>query len=229
VDCYFFNVAAATRPALHWDATFLETVEPTSTPKLWTVHIGGSFADVPPDGFYRFIETILHHQITAGGNCGGFCPEDSTLRKQMAVFVLRAVEGPLYIPPDATGIFNDVPADDPFARWIEELFNREVVAGCTAPGGPNYCPEDPVLRQQMAVFLLKTLLGSDYLPPECNALFDDVPCDNPFATWVEDLALRGITSGCQGVPPLYCPVDPVKRKQMAVFLTNTFGLLLYGP
>jgi len=228
-DCYFLNVAAATRPLLHWDATFLETVEPTSTPKVWTVHIGASFADVPMDAFYRFIETILHNQITAGGSCGGFCPEESTLRKQMAVFVLKAVEGPLYAPPVATGVFNDVPVSDPFAPWIEELFNRGVVAGCAAPGGPNYCPNDPVLRQQMAVFLLKTLNGEAYVPPECNGIFDDVPCPSLFADWVEDLALQGITSGCQGVPPLYCPADPVRRKQMAVFLTNTFDLLLYGP
>jgi hypothetical protein len=230
VDCYFFNVAAATRPLLHWDATFLETVEPTSTPKVWTLHIGQSFADVPvADPFYRFVETILHNQITAGGFCGGFCPEESTLRKQMAVFVLKAVEGSGYAPPPATGVFNDVPISDPFAPWIEELFNRDVVAGCAAPGGPNYCPDDPVLRQQMAVFLLKTLNGSAYVPPECNGIFDDVPCPSLFADWVEDLALQGITSGCQAVPPLYCPTDPVKRKQMAVFLTNTFQLLLYGP
>jgi hypothetical protein len=226
-DCYFLNITTVLRPQLHWDATFLETVTPTDTAKLWTLHVGGSFEDVPMDAFYPSIETILHNEITAGGSCGGFCPEDSTLRKQMAVFVLKAVEGASYTPPPAIGIFNDVPSDDPFAPWIEELFNRGVVAGCAAPNGPNYCPEDPVLRQQMAVFLIRTLEGSAYTPPACTGIFDDVECPSQFADWVEDLALSGITAGC--APDLYCPVDPVKRKQMAVFLSLTFGLQLYAP
>ena len=45
--------------------------------------------------------------------------------------------------------------------------------------------------------------------------------------WIEELARRGVVSGCaQG---LYCPTAPVTREQMAVFLTGTFGLTLYGP
>jgi hypothetical protein len=30
-------------------------------------------------------------------------------------------------------------------------------------------------------------------------------------------------------PPLFCPATPVTRAQMSVFLTATFGLVLYGP
>jgi hypothetical protein len=43
-----------------------------------------------------------------------------------------------------------VPASSPFCRWIEELANGGVVAGC---GGGNYCPLSAVTRGQMAVFL----------------------------------------------------------------------------
>jgi len=82
-----------------------------------------------------------------------------------------------------------------------------------------------VLRQQMAVFLLKAAYDSTYVTPACsNAFFDDVPCDSPFATWIYDLATRGITGGCSNV--LYCPTDPVLRQQMAVFLVKTFNLPL---
>ena len=38
---------------------------------------------------------------------------------------------------------------------------------------------------------------------------------------------RGIVSGCGGGN--YCPAAPVTRQEMAVFLTVTFGLTLYGP
>lgn len=38
----------------------------------------------------------------------------------------------------------------------------------------------------------------------------------------------GIAAGCQTSPPLFCPTDPTKRKQMAPFPVKTFGLQLYG-
>jgi hypothetical protein len=40
-----------------------------------------------------------------------------------------------------------------------------------------------------------------------------------------DIAVRGITSGCQASPPLYCPDKPNAREEMAVFLTRTFALM----
>jgi len=79
----------------------------------------------------------------------------------------------------------------------------------------------------MAVFLLKTLLGSAYTPPAAVGLFGDVPTSNPFAPWIEDLYNRGIAAGCGGGD--FCPTNPTTRGQMAVFVVKTFGLLLYGP
>ena len=38
-------------------------------------------------------------------------------------------------------------------------------------------------------------------------VFDDVPCSNIFAPWIEELARRGITGGCGGGN--YCPTNPV--------------------
>jgi hypothetical protein len=145
----------------------------------------------------------------------------------MAAFVLRAIAGPAYTPSAATGVFTDVPADDPFAPWIEEIYHRGIVAGC-APG-PAYCPDAPVLRQQMAVFLLRALEGLSYAPPACEGVFEDVPCPSLFADWVEDLYARGITGGCSASPLLYCPTNAVTRGQMAPFLVKTFSLVLYGP
>jgi hypothetical protein len=142
----------------------------------------------------------------------------------MAVFVLRALEGATDLPPACTGVFNDVTCPSLFADWIEELYDRGVVAGC---GGGNYCPTNPVLRQQMPVFLLKTLLGSAYTPPGCTGLFPDVTCPSLFADWIEAIFNLGITGGCGGGN--YCPGNPTTRGQMAAFLTRTFGLLLYGP
>jgi hypothetical protein len=102
-----------------------------------------------------------------------------------------------------------------------ELAARNITGGC---GGSNYCPDAPVSREQMAVFLLTTREPPGYVPPACtSATFSDVPCSSPFARWIYELVARGITSGCGGGN--YCPVSPVTRGQMAVFLVATFGLL----
>lgn len=235
-SCFGLQITGS-RPVPHWDATLDETVSLLAAPTggvpppthTWTLHVGESFPDVPASHqFYSFVETIFHNGVTGGcASAPDYCPGDAALRKQMAVFVLKAKEGSSYSPPPAVGIFNDVPASDPFAPWVEELFHRGIVAGCGAPGGPNYCPNDPVLRQQMAVFLLRTLLGSAYVPPACTGAFGDVPCPGLFSDWIEDLFVRGIAAGCGGNS--FCPGNPNTRGQMAPFLTKTFGLTLYGP
>jgi hypothetical protein len=229
-DCFQVSVSQpATRPALHWDLTVRETIgpPPLGQTKIWTLHVGKSFPDVPPaHPFYRFVETLLHVGVTVGCTATTYCPDGSTTREQMAVFLLRAREGGSFTPPPCTTApFPDVPCSSPFAAWIQELVARGITAGC---GGGLYCPTSPVTREQMAVFLLKTREGAGFTPPPCTtASFTDVPCSSPFAPWVQELVARGITAGCGG--GLYCPTDPVTRGQMAVFLTKTFGLTLYGP
>jgi hypothetical protein len=179
------------------------------------------FLDVPQsDIFHVYVEAIFRAGVTAGCGGGDYCRDAAAVRKQMAVFVLKAKEGSSYVPPPAVGIFTDVPALDPFAPWIEELYRRGVVAGCG--DGTTYCPGDPVLRQQMSVFLLKTLLESDYVPPACAGVFGDVPCSNAFAPWIEDLFHRGIAAGCGGGN--FCPTSSTTRGQMSPFLAKAFSL-----
>ena len=183
------------------------------------------FADVPgSNGFNSFIASLVANGLTAG--CGGadYCPASPVTRQQMAVFLLKGKFGLCFTPPPCTGkVFDDVPCTgSPFDPWIEVLATLQVTGGC---GGGNYCPTYPVLRQQMAAFLLKAAFDSTYVPPACdNPFFDDVPCSNPFSPFIYDLASRGITGGCSNNE--YCPVDPVLRQQMAVFLVKTFLLPL---
>jgi subtilisin family serine protease len=180
------------------------------------------FLDVPPGhAFHNHVNTLARNEVTGGCGGGNYCPDASVTREQMAVFLLRAKEGAGYVPPAcATPMFNDVPCSSPFARWVNELATRGVTTGC---GGGNYCPLSAVTREQMAVFLLKTLEPPGYVPPACvTPAFGDVPCSSPFARWINELAARGITGGCGGGN--YCPASPNTRGQMAVFVVATFGL-----
>jgi hypothetical protein len=180
------------------------------------------FLDVPRGHpFHAFVETIVREKVTVGCGSGYYCVEAPVRRDELAVFLLIANNGSNYAPPPPTGtVFLDVPATAFAAAFIEALAGAGVTAGC---GGGNYCPADPVTREQVAVFLLRTLEGPTYVPPPCTSpTFSDVPCSSGFAPWIEELVTRGITAGCGG--GLYCPLLEVTRGQMAVFLTVTFGL-----
>jgi len=178
-----------------------------------------NFLDVSGGTFYSYVTTLVSNGITAGIGGGNYGVNDATVRQQMAVFLLKAKLGLCYTPPPCVGTFADVPCSNIFAPWIEDLASRGITTGC---GGSNYCPFNPVRRDQMAVFLLKTKYGSSYVPPACEGDFADVPCSSPFAPWIEQLADENITGGCGGNN--YCPTNPNTRGQMAVFIVKTFGL-----
>jgi hypothetical protein len=184
--------------------------------KAWIV----DFLDVPPaQQFYSWVTTLVSNAITVGVGGGNYGVADPTLRQQMAVFLLKGRHGICYVPPPCTGVFGDVACPSPFANWIEALATEGITGGC---GSGNYCPTNPVRRDQMAVFLLKAEHGPAYVPPACHGAFADVPCPSPFANWIEQLSAEGITGGCGGGN--YCPQNPNTRGQMAVFLVKTFGL-----
>ena len=84
-----------------------------------------------------------------------YCPGNSVLRSQMAIFLLRAEHGSAYAPPAAVGIFDDVPPGSFAADFIEQLYREGVTGGC----GTNplrYCPGATVTRGAMSVFLTRT-------------------------------------------------------------------------
>ncbi len=100
------------------------------------------FNDVPAGAQFRTnIIQLVVDGITAGIGGGNYGPTQSTLRQQMAVFLLKAKYGICYVPPPCSGIFPDVPCPSGFAPWIEALAAEGITGGC---GGGNYCPGNPV-------------------------------------------------------------------------------------
>ena len=114
--------------------------------------------------------------------------------------------------------FTDVPVGHPFFTEISKLSSRGVTLGC---GVGIYCPDEVVTRQQMAAFIIRAL-GDPTPPPPGSQRFTDVGPENPFYSFIEQMAIRQITLGCGGGN--YCPSLEVSRGQMAAFLVRAFNL-----
>lgn len=185
-----------------------------------------TFSDVPTGYWaWKWVESVYQAGITSGclSNPLIYCPDAPVTRAQMAVFLLRGRHGGSYAPPAASGnVFTDVPAYHWAAAWIEQLAAEGITNGCD---NGKYCPEASVTRSEMAVFLLKSGHDAGYTPPAATGnVFADVAADDWAAAWIEQLAVEGITSGCDSGN--YCPEDRVTRAQMAVFLQRALGLPL---
>ena len=113
------------------------------------------FDDVPATYWAAaWIEQLQAEGVTAGCGNGSYCPDQTaTTRAQMAVFLLRGKYGSGYNPPAPSGVFSDVPTDYWAAAWIEQLAAEGITAGC---GAGKYCPDNPLTRAEMAVFLVRT-------------------------------------------------------------------------
>ena len=125
---------------------------------------GTVFPDVPlSNPFAAWIELLAAEGITAGCGGGNYCPTSTVTRRQMAVFLLKTRFGSSHVPPAASGIFGDVPANDPTAPWIEELYGLGITGGCSVTP-LLFCPDSSVTRGQMAAFLVKTFSLELYGP-----------------------------------------------------------------
>jgi hypothetical protein len=111
-----------------------------------------------------------------------------------------------------------VPTNHPFFQAINWLAIQRISLGCTAE---TFCPDDPVTRGEMAVFLARALA----LLPAPSGQFSDT-AGSPYDWAISSIAAAGITQGC--TEDRYCPNDPVTREQMASFLVRAF-LFAAGP
>jgi hypothetical protein len=121
---------------------------------LSTAAYNAYFSDVTDDGFAPYINRMYELGITGGCGGGKYCPAAPVTRAMMAVFIETA----LGVSPPASvgGVFNDVDEGTFGCDFIEDLASRGITGGC---GGGNYCPNGPMTRAEMAVFLGRAFLG----------------------------------------------------------------------
>ncbi len=130
-------------------------------------------------------------------------------------------------PPQAH--FEDVPPDHPAYEAVQRLSQEGFLSGC-ASDPPRFCPDTPLNRAQMAVFLLRGIYGPDYSPPPTqDAGFQDVDVQEWYAPWVAQVRREGFVSGCQSDPPLFCPLRVITRAEGAVLFLRLLRGASYDP
>jgi hypothetical protein len=187
------------------------------------IYQSANFSDViyppaaNPSEAHRFISNLYARGITAGCGGGAYCINSNITRAQVSVFLTTLLSPPT-LPNPLTQRYQDVTLTNPYRKFIEYVTRKGIATGCDAS---NFCPDRPLTRREMVVWLLKAL-GVNQPPPPTFQRFDDVPLTDPAAPYIEEAAVRGITAGCGG--RLFCPDAPLTRGQMAVFFVTTFGL-----
>lgn len=226
-----FNTGASSGSA---SVSYAATANSGANPRTGSLSIGGQIVQVLQKGtgpqqfftdvsathpFFDYVTLLRLNNVTSGCSASSYCPDATTTRGQMAVFIIRSLLGDDFLYP-ATPYFSDVPASHTFFKYVQKMRELGITSGCAAT---SYCPDDPVTRGQMAVFLIRGRLGLSGAQPFPHAptpYFADVAANHPFFSAIQKMKELGITSGCSAIQ--YCPDQPTTRGQMAVFLIRAF-------
>ena len=101
---------------------------------------------------------LWEDQYTAG--CGTdplvYCPWQGHTRAEGAVFYLRMMYGPSFVPPEPTGqTFADVPLGAWYANWAATAYGVGLIPSCESSPELRFCPEDPLSRGLAAYMMVQ--------------------------------------------------------------------------
>ena len=211
-----FNLETAPSPGdtvtvAYTGATLQDTAaDPNRVASFGPLVATNVFSDIAGHGLAKEIMWLTAQGITRGCAPDRYCPNQPVTREQMATFLARA----LNLPATNTDHFTD-DNNSSHQDNINRLAQTNITLGCA----PNqYCPNQPVTREQMATFLARALnlpaTNTDHFTDDNNSSHQDN---------INRLAQTNITLGC--APNQYCPNQPVTREQMAAFLYQARGLI----
>ena len=121
-----------------------------------------------------------------------------------------------------TASFSDIPYGAFFSEPVSELAKDGVFEGTECGGGNRFCPDEPIDRKTMAVWIVRVLDGRNPFVV-AKSRFNDVDGSGFYAPFIERMADLGVTGGC-GDGSGFCPDRSVTRAQMAAFLSRAYRL-----
>lgn len=114
-----------------------------------------AFTDVPADSMFRdAICWVAEQGINTGADATTFGYGDPVLREQVVGYLYRSNGSPTVVDRTACSAFADVPADSEYADAICWAADLGITRGYNAT---TFGYGDPVLREQMAAFLYRSV------------------------------------------------------------------------
>lgn len=169
------------------------------------------FGDVEDPVEGEAIDALATVGIVQGCEPERFCPQDPLSRGQMASVLAGALELPDVGPAAFGDIEGSVHRDG-----IDRLAGAGITSGCSTSA---FCPDELVTRGQLASLLVR---GFDP-PPTDEVYFDDG--GDVHGTAIDRLAARGMVTTCADELVSFCPHEPVRRGQAALFVARALGLV----
>jgi hypothetical protein len=117
--------------------------------------------DDPGCAFFPVSPLPAHSPLVIDNGNNTYLLEVSANAPTLGVTAVRVYYTLQVSPAPAVASFGDVPTGHPFFQFIEALVRSGITVGCGS--GSNYCPDDPLTRGQMAVFMSKAL-GVHFAP-----------------------------------------------------------------
>ena len=170
------------------------------------------FSDLADAGSLAFeVRRLATEGIMTGTGCatGRLCPSETMPRWEVAVWMVRVVDGA--DPAPRPSRFRDVDSEMWWAAHVERLAELGITNGCFAG---LFCPYTLVSRAEMAVFLDRAF----DLAPAPPAGFEDTRDRHFGSSAIDSMFALGITNGCSRDRLLFCPAVLASRSVVAAFI-----------
>src|SRR5262249_29526590 len=87
-------------------------------------------------------------------------------------------------------LFTDVLLSHPYFDYVTLMSRFAITSGCTTT---TYCPDNPTTRGQMAVFIIRAIVGDNFVFP-ADPYFTDVLSTHPYFKYIQKMRQMNITS-----------------------------------
>ena len=139
----------------------------------------------------------------------------------VVVLFATLLVGPVAVAAD--GPYEDVSSQSGHAQAIGALADVGLFHGTECADG-SFCPDEPVQRWEMAVWLGRALYGTQ-LGQGSSSRFEDLGDDISWAVpYIDLLVEEGIIGDCSNDPVSFCPTDSLTRSEIATVLARAFDL-----
>ncbi len=127
--------------------------------------------------------------------------------------------------PQTTSTVDDAGVHQAAVDALRNLEGNEIFAGTGCPDSEDFCPHEPLLRWEMAVWLVRSF---DRFAPSAidTSRFADVDPADWWAPYAERLADMGFVAPCKDEPLSFCGEETMTRGEAASVLVKALKL---GP